>query len=258
MKFLGLLASAFLAVLVSCGANAASFMPENDLWKEDCLGCESIGMTQELFQKIVDAGKQAYAPNAKANKEKLIINAKWEDPTVNANCGRQFGMVTVNMYGGLFRRPEMSPEGFALVLGHELNHAYGNAPYYPQSNKLSAEGQADYMATKDAYVKIAKLVPELNQEIFSTDFIKNVCKNVKKTKKNMMDSANCEHSLLGGQSLGNLLAALGGDPMPNYETPDPYVTDVTLTSYPATTQCRLDTYLAGTLGNSRPTCWFLK
>ena len=63
---------------------------------------------------------------------------------VNANCMRNNGVVTVNMYGGLARRPEVTPEGFALVLCHELGHAYGGTPYIFQQAQIAAEGQADY------------------------------------------------------------------------------------------------------------------
>jgi hypothetical protein len=239
----------FVGSMSACGDNKVSqFMPDNDLWKSDCLNCKSNVMTQELFQKIVDAGKVAYASNAAANNEILVINALWSNKTVNANCGRSSGKVTVTMYGGLARRPEITAEGFALVLGHELNHAYGGTPYYPSTNNLSAEGQSDFMATKDAYAKIAKLVPELNEDIPVTDFIANICSN--------KDYKNCIHSLYGGQSLGNLLAVLNKHPQPNYETPDMLQVEQTLSSYPATTQCRLDSYLAGTINAPRPACWY--
>ena len=49
-----------------------------------------------------------------------------------------------------------------------------------------------------------------------------------------------------GQSLGNVLADLGNEPMPRYETPDRTVVKRTQEAHPKA-QCRLDTYKAGAL-----------
>jgi hypothetical protein len=259
-KLVGCIVAFF--TLVSCGAEGAEhkFMPENDLWLEDCISCESFSLapvTQDMFNKIIAAGRKAYAANAKANKETLVINAKWTSTTVNADCSRYNGIVTVNMYGALARRQEITPEGFTLVLAHELNHAYGGMPYYANSDRMSGEGQADYMSTKDGYAKIAALVPELRASIDADTFVKNTCN---KAYGRFADARfnNCLHALEGGKSLANLLAVLSDDPVANYETPDPLVVKKTVTTYPATTQCRMDSYLAGELLSSRPKCWFYK
>lgn len=233
------------------------FMPENNLWQEDCIEClNATGITEIQFNAIIAAGKKAYASNAKANGEQLIINAKWTDSTVNADCSRYNGIVEVNMYGGLARRKEITPEGFALVLGHELNHAYGGTPFYSGTDHMSAEGQADYMSTKDAFAKIAAFVADLQKTIPVDNFIKNTC-----TKAYGVEANNkyrdCLHALSGGQSLANLLAVLN-DETANYSTPDKTVVKKTLESYPKTTQCRMDTYLAGELLSPRPKCWFYK
>ncbi len=246
MKFL------FLFLFISTIAGAGQFMPPNDLWRQDCLTCKPFNqMTQDLFNRIVEAGKKSYQANADSNGERLVVNPLWSDSTVNADCCRGCvqGEVTVNMYGGMARRAEMNPEGFALVLGHELSHAYGGQPYYPNSDRMSAEGQSDYEGAKTAYAKIAALVPELQQDFDADTFIKDACARSQNPK-------TCEHSLTGGLSLGTLLATLSGDPAPQYETPDQTKVSRTETSYPKTTQCRLDTYFAGTFGNPRPACWF--
>jgi hypothetical protein len=261
MKILAILGLAISAV--ACGsearaANISKFMPENNLGDSDCVYCESLSerpVTEAVFNKIIEAGKKAYAARAKTNKEKLVINNKWLDKTVNADCSRYNGIVTVNMYGGLARRDEITPEGFALVLSHELNHAYGGAPFYTNSDRMSGEGQADYMSTKDAYAKIAALVPELQQDITTDSFVLNTCT---KTYGNQTNNKyrDCLHALEGGKALANLLAVLNGDTVANYETPDPTVVKKTITTYPATTQCRLDSYLLGELNKPRPACWF--
>ena len=132
------------AFLTTLSAFANSFFPENDLWKEDDLYKRNANVTEEMFNKIIDVADSIYQPIAKQNNERLTINRRWTDATVNANASRFFGQVTVNMFGGLARRDEITPEGFALVLCHELGHAYGGTPYINTWNQMSAEGQADF------------------------------------------------------------------------------------------------------------------
>lgn len=245
----------FCVLFVSCGSaeGNSKFLPENELWREDCVACEANTMTEAIFNKIVDAGRKAYASKAANNNEQLIINARWTDATVNADCSRYNGRVTVNMYGGLARRREISIEGFALVLGHELSHAYGGAPYYPNSQKMSGEGQSDYVSAKTAYGLIAPYASDLRQTIPVAAFVANACKN-----KKSLAYTDCVHTLEGGKTLGALLAVLSGEPVPRYETPDTSVVSKTETSYPNTVQCRVDSYLAGVLNKARPSCWFYK
>jgi hypothetical protein len=226
-------------------------MEENDLWKEDSLNKKS-NMTEELFNKIIDTAYEIYEPIAKENNEKLTINNRWKDKTVNANCSRFWGSVTVNMYGGLARRDEVNPEGFMYVLCHELGHAYGGEPYIQAWRKLSAEGQADYYGAMDCAKQVMKKL-EFEGYVFEpTEFMQTAC------DENEFDGTRdeCLRSLTAGQSLGNLLASMKKEDAPDYTTPDPTVVKKTLTSYPKTVQCRLDTYYNGSFGLERPACWF--
>ena len=235
-----------LLLILSSQLFAQSFMPENDLWKEDGLFNKSNGMTRELFEEIVQAGMDAYKPIADANSEKLVINARWDDATVNANCSRWWGTVTINMYGGLARRDEVNPEGFALVLCHELGHAYGGYPYIQAWRKMSAEGQSDYYGSKECLKKIYPLLKRQLQPEYVSDF----------TRENCGADEDCLLSLSAGKGLGDLLSKLKNDPEPEYETPDETVVEQTQLSYPETVQCRLDTYFHGALSLDRPLCWF--
>jgi len=237
----------FLATLPIDSQNA---LPDNDLWKEDKIDKTNTG--QEMFNKVIDATYKIYKPLADANNESLVINKKWSDSTVNANVTRYWGTVYINMYGGLFRRPETTVEGFALVLCHEIGHAYGGTPYIRAYNKLSAEGQADYYGAKECLHQVLKELNLSEYELEPTYFMEDTCE--KAYTGDRADS--CVRSLIGGQSLGNLLATLRKVDQPSYQTPDPTVVEETLVSYPETVQCRLDTYLRGTLNQSRPNCWF--
>lgn len=227
-------------------------LPENDLWKEDYIEKSNSG--QEMFNKVIDAAEVVYKPIAKEfGDSKLTINRKWDDATVNANANRMFGKVTINMYGGLFRRPETTTEGFALVLCHELSHAYGGLPYVSSWQKLSSEGQSDYAGSKECLHKVLSVLKLKEYEEQSNSFIDDTCKSHFKDEERQ---ELCVRSLIAGNSLGNLLATIKKETIPNYETPDKTVVDKTATSYPATVQCRLDTYFKGTLQLNRPACWF--
>jgi hypothetical protein len=223
-----------------------SWVEDNDLWMEDNIDFVDNGMTEELFNKIIDIGKEIYAETAKEWNETLIVNPLWTNSTINANASRDGnGWTEINMYGGLSRRSEVIPIGFALVLCHELNHLYGGTPYIDVELKMSGEGQAD---VSGAGWCLKNIVEKLNDttKIDITDYMKKVCNN---------DSV-CIQQLAGGNSLGTLLSVLNKEKIPNYETPDKTIVKKTNTSYPRTTQCRLDSYHNGTLGLERPKCWF--
>lgn len=253
MKVLAILG--LLASTVACGSDSYNqFAPDNDLYLQDCLNCESAGgVNEQEFKDIIQAGMDIYSPIAEANNETLIINGKWTDSTVNANCQRSGGKVTVNQYGGLARRPEVNPAGFAIVMCHELGHAYAGAPYISMFSKMSAEGQSDYYSTKECFDKIQALVPKLQvKQDFYENYINENCID----KSSETSDIRCLNGLDGSHALGNLLATLMEEPLPAFETPDPTVVTVTELSYPATVQCRLDTYAAGIFKAKRPACWF--
>ena len=223
------------------------FMEDNDLDTEDS-GFVS-GLSQDQFTAIINAAKNLYDESAKAKSETLVINANWNDSTVNANCSRSFGTVTVNMYGGLARRPEVTPEGFALVLCHEIGHAYGGEPYVRPWDQIAAEGQADYYGAQTCLARLLAYIPYDSSALNPDEYMQSHCRNTS-------NYDGCVRQLEAGMSLARLLAAMKKTDIPTYETPDPMVVPRTLTSYPATIQCRLDTYNNGILYLPRPACWY--
>ena len=70
-----LIPASFLAV-------STLFMPKNDLWRYDNVDLYN-NISQELFQKIISAGYQAYLPDAQKNGESLKINALWDNSTTS-------------------------------------------------------------------------------------------------------------------------------------------------------------------------------
>jgi len=241
--------------LLSTGllAKTYSIFPDNDLWKEDVM--DKSVESKELFDKVCDTAAGLFRKIAEASNERIVVNKKWDDATVNANVMRSGGVVTINMYGGLARRPEIGAEGFALVICHELGHAYGGYPYLRQYSKISAEGQADYYGAKECQKDVLSLLKLETTNIPITNFMEQTCLAINPDPAKV---TVCTQSLAGGQELGNLLSVLKKEPTPSFETPDLTIAATTMTSYPKTVQCRLDTYFNGTVGKDRPKCWFNK
>jgi hypothetical protein len=116
------------------------------------------------------------------------------------------------------------------------------------ATELSAEGQADYYSTQNCIKRILSQLPSNPEE--DTEYEPIV---VEKCGQDAM----CKNVLRGAKGLASLLATLMGDgEVVDYATPDPYVTPKTMTSYPKTAQCRLDSYFLGWFQLPRPKCWF--
>jgi Zn-dependent protease with chaperone function len=222
-----------------------SWVEDNDLWREDNVNFASSNVNEATFNKIISIAEKLYAPVIKQWKEKLVIYRNWDDSEVNANAWRDGqGAAEINMYGGLARRPEVLPTGFALVLCHELGHLYGGKPYINEV-KMAAESQADWYGASWCLKNITEQLQD--PSALPTDkYIVKACASDKV----------CMQQLAGGLSLGRLLAVLSEENVPSFETPDTEYVDVTELSYAKTVQCRLDSYHNGTLGKERPRCWY--
>lgn len=216
------------------------FMPENNLHLQDNVNFTS-GITEETFNEVIDEAEAYYTSIIEAHGAKLKINRKWSNGTVNASASQMMGTWHVNMYGGLARRAEVTKDGFALVLCHEIGHHLGG---FPQTSGWAAnEGQSDYFATlscarelwKDDVAENAKAADEI------PDFPKQQCDS---RWENEADRNICYRSMLGGFSLANLLNQLGSGGAIDWDTKDPSEVSRTDNAHPDA-QCRLDTYMAG-------------
>lgn len=151
----------------------------------------------------------------------------------------------VNMYGGLARHPDVTNDGFALVVCHELGHHLGGAPKKLIPNSwASNEGQADYFATLKCFRRVYG--QDNNAEIVSKmDIDPLVTEKCNQVWSNSSDIALCKRSAMAGKSLAKLLSRRS-DKTPEFDTPDPSVVKLTYSGHPAG-QCRLDTYFHGAL-----------
>lgn len=249
MKFLAVITM----LILSLPAFAGSFMPENDLYKQDCLDCEMVSdMTAELFNRISDKGKEIYAEEIAERGEKLRVIKEWTDSTVNAYAKRtrpEGGVVEIAMFGGLARRPEVDSRGVAVVFCHEANHLYPLWANYwagSESIRMGSEGAADTGATTQCFKKLAAEIPELVKDEEFEPFINEKCG----------DDLVCKNSLVAGKQLANLLSALGkGKTLEFSDMAMEKVSRTISNGYPRV-ECRLTSYVWGTLNLGRPSCWY--
>ena len=106
----------------------ANILPPNDLHLEDDLNFLT-NVSKEQFNEIIDQAEKIYKPLIKeVHGATLSFSRNWTSSTVNASASQFFGTWQVNMYGGLARRPEVTPDGFALVVGRKMNSMNADIP----------------------------------------------------------------------------------------------------------------------------------
>ena len=201
------------------------------------------GIDENTFNAIIDVADQVYTPILKKNGLTLVFERRWDDNTVNAYCQRDTELVTVSMFGGLARHKEMTPEGFLLVVAHEIAHAMSIYPLYP-SSWASSEQSSDNLAVQQIARKLFAYEASGEEDKcncgFAPDYNRNIsdyCAKFQDDEQNII----CKRSMAGGLALGKVLATLGGEPIPSYETPSRTRVKKTQTSH-ASAQCRLDQY----------------
>ncbi|MEY4064318.1 MAG: hypothetical protein RIR26_526 [Pseudomonadota bacterium] len=236
------LASLFPAALAAAGSSSSCFPPNKRHLKPTAL--EKSNISEKRFNEIIAAAEKVYAPIVRSHGAKLKINRRWDDETVNANAEQNGTLWEVNMYGGLARQPEVTPDGFALVVCHELGHHLGGYVMVKDDDMkwASNEGQSDYFATQACAKQIWKADLEENAKHRATVLpaAKALC------DRNYNSEAErdlCYRTSNAGLSLATLLASLRNSEPPKFETPSRVKVESTLDEHPEA-QCRLDTYLA--------------
>lgn len=218
-------------------------MPKNNLHLQDTFHRQKTSMTEEKFRKIIDHVAARFRSFVEGHNSSLVQHYLWDNPTVNAYAYQEFNTWNLVMYGGLARRPEITEDGFAMVVCHELGHHLAGYPFYGEGWAAS-EGQSDYFASFACAKRIwtdrsenAKFRQKISYEG------KRMCDSVWNQREHQ---DLCYRSLMAGKSVATLLGNLNGDRAPEFETPSEEVVTQTNTSHPRA-QCRLDTYVQGAL-----------
>jgi len=244
LVFIFILLFGSLNALAQVSLGKRTFMPENDLHVEDDPLKSNITVNE--FNSIIDTFEEYYAPIIAAHGGELVFERRWEDPTVNASAQQQGKYWIVTMYGGLARRPEITPDGFATVVCHELGHHLSGFPWV--AVWAGNEGNSDYFATYACERNLWANDP-VTDRIDPSD-VPNVprelCDNIwSKSSEEKL----CYRTMMGGKSTADLLAALNNQTISWFDHDKSQVSR-TNNSHPRA-QCRLDTYMAGSLCQSK-------
>lgn len=215
---------------------AHQFLPDNDLYQEDQHFLTNI--TEDEFNWIIEEIFYLYRPVVEGFGASLVIEGDWYDSTVNAYADRRGNVWSVQMFGGMARRPEMNKQAFALIICHELGHHLAGFPLYSGS-WASSEGQSDYFSAIACGRKFFSTISEDVEYLNATAIRK--CKETYNGSKRR----TCYHTLKGVSGVARLLSNLSGESA-SFETTSPYRVSRTVTGHPSA-QCRLDTLVSGTL-----------
>lgn len=229
--------------------NLRMTLPPNNLHLQDRVNVVA-NISEERFGQIIDEVMIRWIQIAKIKGVTLSVDKNWTDPTVNAFASQNGQNWKVAMFGGLARRPEVTEDGFALVVCHELGHHFGGYAFYTGSGMdwASAEGESDYFATDVCakYVWGKNMQRNLAYGALATipPIVKQSCNAAWERDANARGW--CVRTAASGLSLANLLAAIGSQAPPKFDKPDKTQVPQTNTSHP-NAQCRLDTYFQGAL-----------
>jgi hypothetical protein len=237
-------------VLTTSSIARADFLPKNNLGAEDRI-LRSGPVTEQVFNEVIDEAEAVYGKIVSQHfNAQLKINRLWANSTVNASAQQSGNLWSVDMYGGMARRPEITRDGFALVLCHELGHHLGGYPF--QKNVFfaaprdwaAAEGEADYFATQACSRLLWQNQTQKNAEYRAIvpAYPKALCDGAWTAES---DQNLCYRQMMANKSVADV-NAFGEFKKPSWEIPSKSVVGATDNGHPAT-QCRLDTYIAGAL-----------
>ncbi len=232
------LATTALAIGFTTAAQA-TILPPNDLHLQDNMEMDS-GMSEAEFNQVISFAESYFRPFVTQKGANLVIRRNWTNSTVNASAHRNGNTWYVDMYGGLARRSEVTKDGFALVLCHELGHHLAGFPFV--TGWAANEGQSDYYGSQACLRTLWRNQTTENQNARRTVDMaaRNQCD---RTWRSTSDQNLCYRIAMAGRSLAELFAY--GNRI-SFSTPNRTVVSSTDHSHPDA-QCRLDTYVAGAM-----------
>lgn len=204
---------------------------------------EDASKTKEQYEKIITRITDLYAPTIKDLGHDFKLTMDWDDETENAYAKQPQDTNTweLELPGAYYRTDKMTNDAYALVVCHELGHHLAGAPFYP-GTKISVEGQADFWATSVCLKKYFNAYPEKASGLSLS--MKENCDRVYTD-----DQSRNTCYLISKASLSKAIhnkRALKKTNEPDIDFPDQNIIKSTSNKH-SDTQCRLDTYLAGSL-----------
>lgn len=229
--------------LPASASDCTGFLPPNDL-KIPVGSADDKGIGEAQFNEVMNIVEKIYKPQVAALGKVLELRRLWTDATVNASAQQSGNRYILNMYGGLARHETITMDGMALVACHELGHHLAGAPKV--SSWASNEGQSDYYANMKCLKQIFSDTATNNfTRLSAGDEVAE--KGCEAMYTSPQDRAVCYRAAMAGKSVAYLFKALRNETViPRFDTPSSVVVTSMMGSHPPT-QCRMDTYLAGSL-----------
>lgn len=206
-------------------------------------------ISKDQFTELVVALKESYPELTIAINNPLAGEDVWWSLDERHASYSQYkdieGRVTHNIFffGGLARMSEMTVEGAALILCHELGHGVAGPPL-KENSESAVEGQADYFATRFCLPKV------LNKS--------SITFPIPQDPLGVCSTELCQRIYIGIRSEMAVLHFHQPHSIAAFEKIDETVTEHVNRDayfYPSN-QCRLDTLVAGALEQERPRCWW--
>jgi hypothetical protein len=173
---------------------------------------------------------------------------------------------------------ELTEDGYAAILCHELGHVFAGAPLYLKDGaNLSTEGQSDYWAAAVCLKKLFTRYPRMNSAKPNPYLVTN-CDSQFASKR---EQRLCYRIAAAGMNVmtvlhRSLIDVIQNDPVGFYKKPDFSIKETLFSDRYPTLQCRAETYAAGAFCKSsdikwsngvinwncedeiskRPSCWF--
>jgi hypothetical protein len=220
------------------------FLPPNDI---EIPPHQKAGLSIQEFHEVIDQVEAIYNPIVTSHGSALKIQRMWENPRVNAGTLQlENGKVwQINLYGGFARHPSLTPDGFALVICHELGHHLGGAPKKKIPTWSSFEGQSDYFAT----LKCLRLVFQKQDNIAAIaemDIPSKVSQRCTSSFSVEWEAALCIRTTMAGLSVASVSADIQKEPIPSTDRFDATIVEESQEKHPLA-QCRLDSYFEGSV-----------
>ncbi len=161
----------------------------------------------------------------------LVLNAEWESPFFGAGVSLYENNFRLMILGGTTRIAGLTPDAYAAIVCHELDHVIGGFPFQTIqfAEWSSAEGQSDFFAANVCLPRYFRSLNEAEDKI----------------------PARIEDA--GYKMIQSFYQVIKEGAAPVRFKADTTKTDVTLINNYPSLQCRYENFRNPT---TRPACWF--
>ena len=213
-------------------------------------------LAQSWKEQIINDAKAIYEPLSITTFNKPLYFRINESSTVGGSAHHETDHLAIILDKGLLITPRLTPDGFRMLICHELGHLFGGAPRKnvpaewegPTAEDglslLTSEGQADYYASLVCFRKLLEIESSLSPK---PDYqragarLKQKCETLAGYKKQKLQT--CLRTGLAGEDFLKLTF----DFSISCEKADDSIAPHLIRDFYPDRQCRLDTIVNGAL-----------